>query len=59
MEFDDETSGSSEKNSHELQLPRHLAALVGALQGPPDLGAHHDRYLTYPHREESGGAATA
>ena len=41
------------------RLPRHLAALVGALNGPPDLGRDHDRYLAYPDREETGGAASA
>jgi hypothetical protein len=41
-------------------LPRHLAALIGALQGPADLAANHDAYLTYavgPDRTE--GAASA
>lgn len=41
------------------RLPRHLAALVGALSGPPDLGRNHDKYLAYPDREETGGAASA
>jgi hypothetical protein len=40
-------------------LPRHLAALVGALSGPPDLGRNHDKYLSYPDREEASGAASA
>jgi hypothetical protein len=40
-------------------LPPHLAALVGALKGPPDLGRNHDRYLAYPDRDEAGGAASA
>jgi hypothetical protein len=41
-------------------LPRHLQALVGALQGPADLGANHDAYLAYPAGEDSsGGAASA
>ncbi|WP_379523072.1 hypothetical protein [Nonomuraea insulae] len=43
----------------EPQLPRHLAVLVGALQGPSDLAVHHDAYLTYPHHKDSGEAATA
>ena len=44
----------------EPRLPRHLAALVGALQGPVDLGVNHDAYLTYPaHRDGSDGAASA
>jgi hypothetical protein len=58
MAFDDETPSASEALD-EVQLPRHLAALVGALQGPPDLGARHDHYLTYPHHEDPGGAVTA
>lgn len=40
-------------------LPRHLAALVGALNGPSDLGRNHDKYLSYPDREEDRGAASA
>jgi hypothetical protein len=40
-------------------LPRHLAALIGALDGPADLARHHDKYLAYPDREEHGGAASA
>jgi hypothetical protein len=40
-------------------LPRHLAALVGALKGPPDLGRNHDKYLAYPDRDEASGAASA
>lgn len=40
-------------------LPRHLAALVGALNGPPDLGRNHDKYLTYPDRDDASGAASA
>jgi hypothetical protein len=42
------------------RLLRHLAALVGALQGPADLGANHDAYLTYSDTDgSSGGAASA
>lgn len=40
-------------------LPPHLAALVGALRGPEDLGRNHDKYLSYADREEAGGAASA
>jgi hypothetical protein len=40
-------------------LPQHLAALIGALDGPADLARHHDKYLAYPDREEHGGAASA
>jgi hypothetical protein len=35
-------------------LPPHLAALIGALNGPPDLARQHDKYLAYPDREEHG-----
>jgi hypothetical protein len=48
-----------ESPDEEPRLPRHLAALVGALSGPPDLGRNHDKYLAYPDREETGGAASA
>ncbi|WP_158088661.1 hypothetical protein [Thermoactinospora rubra] len=42
------------------ELPRHLATLVGALQGPADLGRNHDKYLSFTEgREESGGMASA
>lgn len=40
-------------------LPRHLSALIGSLRGPADLGRNHDKYLTYPDRQEAGGAASA
>jgi hypothetical protein len=40
-------------------LPENLAALVGALQGPADMGRNHDRYLAYPDREQVDGAASA
>ena len=41
------------------RLPRHLSGLVGSLKGPADLGRNHDKYLTYPDRDESGGAESA
>lgn len=41
------------------ELPQHLAALVGALKGPSDLGRNHDKYLAYPDRDEASGAASA
>jgi len=48
------------RDRHEVpELPRHLAALVGALKGPPDLGRNHDKYLAYPDRDEASGAASA
>lgn len=40
-------------------LPPHLAALIGALNGPPDLATQHDKYLAYPDREEHGGVTSA
>jgi hypothetical protein len=40
-------------------LPRHLAALAGALKGPPDLGRDHEKYLAYPDRDDASGAASA
>ena len=40
-------------------LPENLAALVGSIQGPADLGRNHDKYLAYPDREHDGGAASA
>jgi hypothetical protein len=40
-------------------LPENLAALVGSIQGPVDLGRNHDKYLAYPDREQAGGAASA
>jgi hypothetical protein len=54
------TSGSGEDDeSPAPPLPENLVALIGALQGPTDLGRNHDRYLAYPDREETGGAAFA
>jgi hypothetical protein len=48
------------RERHEVPgLPPHLAALVGALKGPPDLGRNHDKYLAYPDRDEASGAASA
>jgi hypothetical protein len=57
----DEPAGiSGADGSERPSLPRHLGALVGALQGPEDLGANHDAYLAYPTGEDSsGGAASA
>jgi hypothetical protein len=50
---------TGEPADEQPRLPRHLSALVGALSGPPDLGRNHDKYLAYPDREETGGAASA
>jgi hypothetical protein len=56
-----ERAGTPEPDGGERPaLPRHLQALVGALQGPADLGVNHDAYLCYPAGEDSsGGAASA
>ena len=51
--------GASDPQDEAPHLPRHLSALVGALSGPPDLGRNHDKYLAYPDREQTGGAASA
>lgn len=40
-------------------LPEHLSVLLGSLQGPVDLGRNHDKYLTYPDRDDADGAASA
>jgi hypothetical protein len=40
-------------------LPEHLSALIGSLNGPPDLGRNHDKYLTYADRDDADGAASA
>ena len=54
------TSGSGEdQKSPAPPLPENLAALIGALQGPADMGRNHDKYLAFPDREEAGGAASA
>ena len=50
---------AGDPQDEEPRLPRHLAALVGALSGPADLGRNHDKYLAYPDRESDGGAASA
>jgi hypothetical protein len=43
----DDASGEVHETSlaDEPQLPRHLAALAGALRGPAGLAACHDTYL--------------
>jgi hypothetical protein len=58
---DEPTASAGEATGDEARaLPRHLAALVGALEGPRDLGANHDAYLTFPsHDGDSGGAESA
>jgi hypothetical protein len=44
----------------ELGLPRHLASLVGSLNGPADLGRNHDHYLAFGADGDSpGGTASA
>jgi hypothetical protein len=34
-------------------LPERLSALAGSLDGPPDLGRNHDKYLTYAERDDA------
>jgi hypothetical protein len=57
----DSTPPPAEKaeQAESAPLPKHLAALLGALRGPADLGRNHDKYLSYADREESSGAASA
>ena len=57
----DSASADGEADGREdaSRLPRHLSALIGSLQGPPDLGRNHDKDLTYLDRDESGGAESA
>ncbi|MEU8278112.1 hypothetical protein ACFYOK_30375 [Microbispora bryophytorum] len=45
MDFDNEAWYGIEEPLDKPALPKHLAGLVGALQGPADLGVHHDRRL--------------
>jgi hypothetical protein len=52
-------SDAARGENEDRELPRHLAALVGALTGPADLGRNHDKYLAYPDRDEASGAASA
>jgi hypothetical protein len=59
MADDARTDGASRDPGEIPELPRHLAALVGALKGPSDLGLNHDKYLAYPDRDEASGAASA
>jgi hypothetical protein len=51
----DQTAGRDDAPA----LPEHLSALVGSLHGPADLGRNHDKYLTYPDRDDADGAASA
>jgi hypothetical protein len=59
MAHDERTDDAGRDRDEPLGLPPHLAALVGALKGPPDLGRNHDKYLAYPDRDEVSGAASA
>jgi hypothetical protein len=49
----------SDEHGEAPPLPENLAALVGSIQGPADLGRNHDKYLAYADREHDGGAASA
>jgi len=53
--FSEQTAGRDDG----LALPEHLSTLVGALHGPADLGRNHDKYLTYPDRDDAARAASA
>jgi len=55
-----EDTPNVEEPGEVAHLPKHLAALIGALRGPDDLGANHDAYLTFPSDGAApGGAASA
>ena len=56
---DDTHAADASGDEGEPGLPRHLAALVGALKGPADLGRNHDKYLAHPDRDADSGAASA
>jgi len=57
---DDERSGRQAREDEQAPpLPEHLSALVGSLDGPPDLGRNHDKYLTYADRDDADSAASA
>jgi hypothetical protein len=57
-EYSGHHSGEDDE-SQTPPLPENLAALVGSIQGPADLGRNHDKYLAFPDREQTGGAASA
>jgi hypothetical protein len=57
-EYSAHDSGEDDE-SQPPPLPENLAALVGSIQGPADLGRNHDKYLAYADREQAGGAASA
>jgi hypothetical protein len=57
-EYSAHDSGKDDE-SRTPPLPENLAALVGSIQGPADLGRNHDKYLAYPDREQASGAASA
>ncbi len=59
MANDGRVEDAAQERHDDAGLPRHLAALVGALNGPTDLGRNHDKYLAYPDRDEASGAASA
>lgn len=59
MTDDGRIEDTSQGREDTPELPRHLGALVGALNGPSDLGRNHDKYLAYPDRNEASGAASA
>jgi hypothetical protein len=59
MGGDAPVSGQAVGQDDVLALPEHLSVLVGSLHGPADLGRSHDKYLTYPDRDDVAGAASA
>ena len=59
MADDGRAEDASRERDEIPRLPPHLTALIGALNGPPDLGRNHDKYLAYADRDEASGAASA
>ena len=59
MSDDERSAGQALRDDQALPLPEHLSALVGSLDGPPDLGRNHDKYLTYADRDDADSAASA
>jgi hypothetical protein len=56
---DQQSAGQAPGDDQAAPLPEHLSALVGSLDGPPDLGRNHDKYLSYADRDDADSAASA
>jgi hypothetical protein len=56
---DERSAGQATGDDEAPPLPEHLSALIGSLDGPPELGLNHDKYLTYADRDDADSAASA